>query len=394
MNRRKFIHYGGLGSASFLVNLAIPNQKPSNAFLSKSINRTQVYDWIFLYWMPYDNNLSDFGKPILQMLTKGVKTANILVVVQSDFSGAKRLSRNIITEGNIDVQELKTADSSSERVFAEYLDWAKSRFQAKKWAIVFLGHGGCLDQISPDEHPDVGLRTETKWMNIKKLSDITSNFNREVDKRVELMFFQNCNKGTLEVHYAFRDTAKYTLSSQLLLGAPNYYYKPLFEFLGSQPEVHGGQLAEKIMEFEPNNMYHSYTATNNLALTELPEKINPLINSIISSNPKKVKSSELEIYHYMDEPFVDVVSFFKEITNHRDTTQQKKYSDFIDFFNQSIIFSLKQNGTLLEPIRRRKKLSGLGLFLPTSKNKLDKYVYLQVFSDLRLVELFDAILFN
>jgi hypothetical protein len=141
-------------------------------------------------------------------------------------------------------------------------------------------------------------------------------------------------------------------------------------------------------------MYHSYTATNNLALTELPEKINPLINSIISSNPKKVKSSELEIYHYMDEPFVDVVSFFKEITNHRDTTQQKKYSDFIDFFNQSIIFSLKQNGTLLEPIRRRKKLSGLGLFLPTSKNKLDKYVYLQVFSDLRLVELFDAILFN
>jgi hypothetical protein len=394
MNRRKLLQYGALGSASLLANMGLLNQKKTNAFSSESMNKKQIYDWIFLYWMPYDNNLSHFGKPILQMITKGVQTENILVAVQSDFSGAKHLSRNIITKGNVDIQDLETADSSSEKVFAEYLAWAREQFQAKKWAIVFLGHGGCLDQISPDEHPELGFSSKTKWMNIKNLSDIITNFNREVDERVELVFFQNCNKGTIEAHYTFRDTAKYTLSSQLLLGAPNYYYEQLFQFIGMHPEINGGQLADKIVEFEPSNMYHSYTVINNLGFRSLPQKINPLLESIISSNVKRIESSELETYSYMDERFVDVVSLLEKITKQADATQQQKYNEFVNFFNTSLVYSFKQDGTLLNPSQRRKKLCGLGLFLPRSKNELDKYRYLQVFSDLKFVELFDAIVFN
>lgn len=62
------------------------------------------------------------------MLSKGVQTGKVLVLVQSDFSGARRLSRNIITKGNITVQYLETADSSSENVLNEYLSWALSQF--------------------------------------------------------------------------------------------------------------------------------------------------------------------------------------------------------------------------------------------------------------------------
>ena len=86
--------------------------------------------------MPYDNNLSGFGTPILQMLTKGVQSDNILAVVESDFSGAKQLSRNIISKGKIDSRSIETSNSGSEEAFAEYLSWAKSQFQADKWAIV------------------------------------------------------------------------------------------------------------------------------------------------------------------------------------------------------------------------------------------------------------------
>ncbi len=78
--------------------------------------------------MPYDNNLSRFGIPILEMLTKGVQTENIIVVVQSKFSGAKHILRNLITPGNVDIKKLETANSSSEEVFAEYLNWASSQF--------------------------------------------------------------------------------------------------------------------------------------------------------------------------------------------------------------------------------------------------------------------------
>jgi hypothetical protein len=393
MNRRKFFHYGALGSASFLFEISMLNHKQTTAFFSANMTNKKRYDWIILYWMPYDNNLSSFGFPILGMLTRGVQSENLLVAVQSDFSGAPQLSRHIITKGKINREKLDTTNSADEKVFEEYLDWAKSQFQAEKWAIVFLGHGGSLDEISPDENPELGAFLVTKWMNIKKLSDVITSFNSEVENRVELVFLQNCNKGTLEVLYTFKDTAKYTLSSQRLLGAPNYYYEQLFQFLGNHPEINGGQLAEKIMQFEPVNMYYSYTATNNEAVRNLPAKINPLIESIIVSGQKTLKKSDLKVYSYGDEEFVDVISFFQSLI-HQSSVVQQHYQEFVEFYNNSLIHKVQHHGTLLGHTNKYPILSGLGIFLPRSKQALEKYRYLPAFSDLKLAELFEAILFN
>ncbi|MFB2981145.1 clostripain-related cysteine peptidase [Microseira sp. BLCC-F43] len=393
MKRRKLLEYGALSSASFLVNQKWLNSTHDKANLPKSMKEKHSYEWSVLYWMPYDNNLSRFGTPILEMLTRGVQSDNILVVVESDFSGAKQLSRNIIAKGKINLQQLETANSASEEIFAEYLNWAKSQFQAEKWAIVFLGHGGRLDEISPDEHPEPGSFSVTKWMNIYKLSQIISNFNQELDNRVELVFFQNCNKGTIEAHYTFRDTAKYTLYSQLVLGAPNYYYESLFEFLGRHPEINGGQLAEKIMEFERSDMYHSYTVTNNLAVRDLPAKINPLIEEILSSNTDNIKIGEIKSYNYMSDRFVDAVAFFEAIANQSDANKQK-CQDFVDSIKKSIIHKFYPNQTMLQGEPDYKNFSGLGRFLPGNRQALEQYRYLPVFSDLKLSEMFDKIIFN
>jgi hypothetical protein len=393
MQRRKFCQYSALASASFLVNFGLLNHKRTEALLSKSMNKKPIYDWIILYWMPYDNNLSRFGSPILEMLTKGVNSDNIIVGLQGKFSGSKNISRNLITSGTVETQTLEATNSSSEEVFAEYLNWAKSEFDAKKWAIVCLGHGGRLDEISPDEHPISGVSSATKWMNIQKLSNIIASFNKEVDNRIELFFFQNCNKGTIEANYTFRNTAKYTLSSQLELGAPNYYYEPLLKFLGSNPDINGGQLASKIMEYEAKDMYQSYTAVNNRAVAQLPAQLNPLIELIVSSNLKDINFSGLKTYNYMGDRFVDLVDFFQTITKQL-SLEQQKYLGFLEFLNNSLIYKVQKNGTRLGSNTKYQNLSGLGMLFPRSRAELEKYRYLQVFSDLKLVKLFDAILFN
>jgi hypothetical protein len=77
MQRRKFCQYSALSSASFFMNARLVNQNCSELFLSNKMSEKQNYDWIFLYWMPYDNNLSVFGIPILDMLSKGVQSSNI-----------------------------------------------------------------------------------------------------------------------------------------------------------------------------------------------------------------------------------------------------------------------------------------------------------------------------
>ena len=367
------------------------------------------YDWILLYWMPYDNNLSRFGQPIIQMLSKGVKTDNLLVVVQSDFSGAAQLSRSIISQGKVDTQYLETADSSSEEVFAEYLAWAQSQFQAKRWAIVFLGHGGTLMEISPDEHPNSPSISEIRWMNLHKINQVIFNFNQAVNGNLELLFFQNCNKANIEVHYTFQNTAKYTLSSQIELGAPNYYYEQLLSYLSDDPDIDGSQLAKKIMDCERPDMYHSLTLTNNHYFRYLPEKVNCVINSILPGNIDPIKvflssifsqanssnNSAVEAYDYAGETFVVLGNFLQEMTR-LSGANPSACNDFLWFFKNLLIQRVQQNGELLSSrIRHKyKNLSGLGLFLPTNRQKLENYLYLQVYSDLKLVRLFDAVLFD
>lgn len=385
MKRRKFIHYGMLGSAACLSNLTFLHQQSSKAIVSADMNNKQRYDWIFLYWMPYDNDLSRYGTPIINMIAKGVQSENILVVVESDFWNASQLSRSVITKGKITTQALDTANSASEEVFADYLNWAQSQFEAERWAIVVLGHGGHLDEISPDENAGSGL-VGTQWMNIKKLSDAIANFNQRINDRVELFFFQNCNKGTIEVHYTLHKAAKYTLSSQDLLGAPNYYYESLFRYIGNHPELDGEQLARKIREFEASNMYYSYTVTNNHLFSKIPKKLNSFIDSILATNIKSINLDKNQIYGYWNEQYIDLVGVFQAITEQAGA-EPKSYHEFIEFLNNSMIH-------LVNPKKKSRNLSGLGLFLPSSRKQLDKYGYLPIYSESKLSKLFDAILSN
>ncbi len=313
-------------------------------------------------------------------------------MVQSDFPGEKQLSRRVIKKDSVDVQLVNTGDSADEQIFAEYLDWARSQFKAKKWAIVFLGHGGSLDEISPDNNHQPGLTTSIKWMSYKNLKNVIYQFNQRVNNRLELLFFQNCYKGTIETHYTFQDVSKYTLSSQLLLGAPNFYYELLFEFLGKHPQIDGGQLAAKIMEFERDDMYNSYTVTNNSYIKQLPKVLNPLIDAIAADKPNKVQLNELNIRPYMNEQFVDIIELFQKICISSPQTQ-KLYQSFADFIQTKIIYKYKGGGSLYPAFDRPTNLCGLNIWLPLDQKQLEKYGYLQVFTDVKLIKLYNAVLF-
>lgn len=411
MKRRETIQYLALSSASFFTSIDVDKKLVNGNWLAENKPRNN-YDYILLYWMPYDNNLSRFGQPIIEMLSKGVQSDKVLVLVQSDLSNAKQLSRNVITKGNINVQYLETADSSSENVLNDYLSWALSQFQAKRWVIVFLGHGGSLMKISPDRNPNSSSisSSEPKWMELPRISEVLFKFNQAVKGRLELLFFQNCNRGNIEVHYTFQNIAKYTLSSQIVLGVPNYYYESLLNHLSYYPNLDGGQIAKKIMDFEPSGMYHSLTLTKNHYFHQLPEKLNPVIDSILRANtdavkiqinsalfPKKSNSEKslIDIYRSGGESFVDLANFILEITklSGADVTA---CNQFLSFLKSFLIERVQQNGKLLNPrIRGRyQKFSGLGLFLPRTRQELETYSYLKIYSDLKLVKLFEAMVFE
>ena len=116
---------------------------------SLKFGHEQEYEWLFFHWMPYDNDLWKHEVTVRNMLVRGVQSERILAVVVSDLINEEKLTRRVITNGHIIHEEvLAVADSSSAQIYADNLDWLRTRYHAKQWAIVFLGHGGRLDEIT------------------------------------------------------------------------------------------------------------------------------------------------------------------------------------------------------------------------------------------------------
>jgi hypothetical protein len=365
MKRRQFCRYLTISSICY-SGVRI---RPSNAIENSQISHfKKKQKWVVLYWMPYDNDLSHFGEPIIQMLRKASTSPDVSVVVQSDQWGDRTMRRRQISAGEIYEITLSEEDSSNASNLSAYLDWAYQTFEADRWAIIIVGHGGKIDEISPDDHQGIdGKRT---WMKIDRFANAVSRFNRKTGDRVELLFFQNCTKSTLEVVYETRLCARYTLASQFILGAPNYYYSEFFSHL-QKSGLGGKEAAIAIMNAERPDMYGTLTLIDNRAVDLIPDRFSKLFNIAFEDYQDDIDVSNIITYRYADERQCDFLSFIEAFL------AQGSYSDravleFTNFLNRSVILAHKTDGELYSNLNFD-KLCGLGLYFPESGREIGRY---------------------
>ncbi len=244
-------------------------------------------------------------------------------------------------------------DSSDVSTFSAYLDWANQTFEAEHWAIIIVGHGGKINEVSPDDHRTI-RRTRT-WMRVDQFANAVSSFNHSTGGRVELLFFQNCNKATLEVVYEARNCARYTLASQLTLGAPNYYYEGFLKRL-NESSIDGREAAIAIMDSESTDMYHTLTLVDNQAVGRIPDKLSRLLRPILNSRLAPISQSALQPYHYFGEQHCDALVLFDYLSR-ISNQEQNEFTEFADFFRSSVITSYKTGGVKCTPVSRHKKLN-------------------------------------
>jgi hypothetical protein len=394
MKRRNFckrITLGGIGFAgitaidsTFAKSCVLPQQK-------------SLHQWVILYWMPYDNDLSIFEEPIIEMLTQGTQSPDIAVTIQSDYWGDAQMRRRYIIEGIVTEVQVTGEDSSDISALAAYLDWADRNFEAKNWAVIVVGHGGKINQVSPDDHGS-NIQSRT-WMEIDQFTNVVSHFNQSINGKVELLFFQNCNKATLEVIYEARNCAKYTLASQLNLGAPNYYYE---QFLGLLPSLDNGYEAGiAIMDAERTDMYHSLTLVDNQSVYLIAEKLSALFQTILDSSLLQISRSEISTYSYFGELHCDVLALLDYATEVSGKAKNELI-EFADFLKSSIIISHQTGGQLLSNIPKRnvlmgkngsdiEVLSGLSLYFPKTVEDIALYEYLELYQQVDLARLYGRI---
>jgi len=391
VKRRSFCRYVVLGSATVAGVVA----RDLDFAISSNYSQTKsVYKWVVLYWMPYDNDLSRFGEPIIEMITRGTRNSETAVVVQSDYWGDPKMRRRQIVNESIQEMDVSGEDSSDVSAFSAYLDWAYQAFEAEHWAVIVVGHGGKINEVSPDDHK--ATSQNRTWMRVDQFANALSNFNQATDGRVELLFFQNCNKATLEVVYEARNCARYTLASQFLLGAPNYYYEGFLNYL-QNPLVGGREAAIAITEHERIDMYHTLTLVDNKAVKGIPEKLSRVLQSLGESQVSIGRQLEDSTYHYFGERHCDALVILGNLCRIKGHGQNE-LTELTNFLRSSVITHYKTGGKLYRrhPFRKSnlEDLCGLSLYLPEKEGEIYRYSSMALYQEVDLVSIYREIFTN
>jgi len=317
--------------------------------------------WVLAYYMCYDNNLSIYKNIIINALRDGTIDSQITVTVLSDEPETDNLEFHELQAGNVKTRQLPHDNSASNQTFDRYLREVVRSYPANRYAIVFLNHGGQLDQMCLDENPGGG--SDKQWLSSVGVGKSLRLVNEELKGRLALVFLQQCGRGTLESLYNFRDSGELIMASQFSVGAPNTYYTETLKWLGRTPTAGASQLAAKIAETDKH--YRTYTTVDGKALSELPKRVNSYLRNIQPIRRGFLWSGLWPSVRFSGERYFDVGQLLK---------RWEPYSDdsgaFKNWLQTNLISSVYMREGYLGYFGDR---LGLNLFIPNSEQMLLRY---------------------
>lgn len=342
------------------------------SFSGWSLTEKDSSEWLLIYYVPYDNNLSKHADTIISQLGIAKELENVNVVLQVDRADSSGMERIRIADGKITRENITDELSTSRKSFQEYLLWIDSQFEFEKSALFLLDHGGAPDEIGQDLTPDSTFLITT---DIRKA---LKKFNRKQKKPLDLIYLQMCSRASIEILYEFRELTDYILASQHNVGAPNYYYKETLQILNDSTKVSGDRLANWITKFEAPEMYHSLTCFD---IHMFPS----VRNSFVKYLNEVEKRDNLAFHHapesitYAGDRYWDLKSFLYEVnsttpeeTNAREVLNKSIHENFIVFHEVSPSTKIKTNGISIANL---------------SKKRLSDYWHMKFYRDFKLRKL-------
>ena len=353
------------------------------------LHQEKTFDWVFIYYMSYDNDLSGIGPGILRDLQKGIVNSKIAVVTQADFSNNNGMKRIALYRcfgiSRRKEASLESEDSADPNQLKEYFQWIQEDWKANNYCIVFLNHGGRLNSMCLDDKPFLNQSKNKqfasgKWLPATEVGKIVADFNRNMDGKVRLLFLQQCGRATIQNLYNFTDAAEYILASPVVVGAPNTYYTKTIKSAADDPNMTGVNLAKTIMQEDKH--YTLYTLFDNKELKKLPEKLTPVLNSFIQNSTLNPPQSCVPIFEYKkEENFYDLKNYFEALSLVNHETADKELRAFFDWSDNHLIVSkqFKNYMPLAESSR-----SGLSIYIPSDQKDIERYDYLPLYQQTNL----------
>lgn len=227
--------------------------------------KTDGGNWTFMIYLDGDNNLEGDCIDIFLDLSSVGSTDNVSIVVQLDriggyddrFGGWEDCNRFYVTkdliptDGNA-IEHLGEVNMGDPDTLTDFVNWAIGSYPADKYCLVLSDHGsGCVHSVCID------YTDGYDWITLPELSQALS----VVPQRMDVLYFDACLMGMIEVAYQIRDYADVMVASEEVAwtGTPYDYY---LSNLTANPSMSASELADVIV-----TSYIEYTSANSLTST-------------------------------------------------------------------------------------------------------------------------------
>ena len=343
-----------------------------------------TYEWGVAYYMSYDNNLEKCGKPILGMIEKGVTSPKVVCAVQADFTDEGGMHRYVFKSTGKEESRISSDDSASEDEAAAYFEWFAKTYPCQHYVFTFLDHGGRIDEMCVDDHPPPGGK---KWMSGKVMGEKLRGVKAKLKGKLDLLFLQQCGRGSLENLYSFRGTADFVMSSPVPVGAPNTYYTALGKWLGESPKATGSDVAAKIAAEDQH--YTIYTCLRTPKLDELPAQLDKVLGPLAKTAglaPQPVTTKD--VIHPVGEPIVDAKLYLEGVAAVNSGVAAKEVDAFFKWTREELFTFVTfhpKHGDMKD------QLCGLSIFAALTPAQAVRYSDLDLYKKTQLPALWKKI---
>jgi hypothetical protein len=335
------------------------------------------YNWHFIYVMAYDNDLDRCSAHITEALRRGAQQPGIAVSILSDSVSRDGLHRRVFAGEVSRETQIHSEDITDVTHITTLLDGAVREAPAKRYVLVFLDHGGMLDQMGFDErtqlHATSDPMQEKAWLSARAVGDAVRAWMRRSklgEREVPLVFLQQCGRASIEALMNLRHTSEAVLASQRTLGACNTYYESLLAYASLHPNASASALAEVVFDADRN--YQSYTLVRTRAIDAWPQHANALTTAIFARTPAPdatTLSSMSPCFSAGLETNYDLAQVVRAVSVSRGPVADQAAQALLHWLRDELVMAHRRRGTDMASVN----WCGVSTHVPTFAPLIDFY---------------------
>ena len=245
------------------------------------------------------------------------------------------------SNGFVKVKEQELQSMGKPNVLSDFINYVYENYQTDKYDLIFWNHGGAIAGSEYDELNNYDN------LSLNELNEALSNTKFNSNNKLELVFFNTCLNGTIEVANTFKDYSDYLVASEeTTLGSP---YTSELQFINNiettDDQIDVGKkfistykdkirvIKEKSIFEDDSAIYSTYSLIDLSNVDELTNSVSEFFKEIdVEDNFNQISKARANLLQYGESaPSYDMVDLYNLVDELKEISPKKADNVFKSF---------------------------------------------------------------